>query len=148
MNTVITLTETKLIKNPNTKTTYIVESKEVSEVTSRQHSLATCDDTVKWFRRLGGSETVERSYTSAGYLVTKLVSTSPDKQNKTVREYTFKTVSFPVNYDFENLSLYGKYQNLVSRDLMTDELKEKFATYKANSESFAHLNDEFNNLNK
>lgn len=97
MKTIITLTETKLIKNPNTKTTYIVESKEVSEVTSRQHSLATCDDTVKWFRRLGGSETVERSYTSAGYLVTKLISTSPDKQNKTVREYSFKTI-----YHYEN----------------------------------------------
>jgi len=92
MNTIITLTETKLTKNPNTKTTYIVDSKEVSEVTSRQHSLATCDDTVKWFRRLGGSESIERSYTSAGYLVTKLISTSPDKQNKTVREYSFKTI--------------------------------------------------------
>ena len=148
MNTIITLTETKLIKNPNTKTTYIVESKEVKEVTEKEHRLCTNDDTVKWFRRLGGSETVERSYTSAGYLVTKLTSTSPDKQNKTVREYSFKTVSLPVNYDFKNLSLYGKYQNLVSRGLMTDELKEKFATYKANNESFDHLNSEFNNLNK
>lgn len=91
MNTIITLTETKLIKNPNTKTTYIVESKEVKEVTEREHRLCTNSETVKWFRRLGGSETVERSYTSAGYLVTKLTSTSPDKQNKTVREYTFKT---------------------------------------------------------
>jgi len=92
MNTIITLTETRLTKNPNTKTTYIVESKEVSEVTEKQHRLTTCEDTVKWFRRCGGSETVERSYTSAGYLVTKLTSTSPDKQTKVIREYKFKTV--------------------------------------------------------
>ena len=92
MNTIITLTETRLTKNPNTKTTYIVDSIEVSTVTERQHSLTTCDDTVKWFRRIGGKETVQRSYTNAGYLVTKLISTSPDKQTKVVREYEFKTV--------------------------------------------------------
>ena len=89
MENKIILTETRLIKNPNTKTTYIVESKEVTEVTGRQHYLDTNDDTVKWFRRLGGSESVQRSYTKQGYLVTKLVSTSPDKQNKVIREYKF-----------------------------------------------------------
>ena len=92
MNTIITLTETRLIKNPNTKTTYIVESKEVKEVTERQHNLCTNNDTVKWFRRIGGKETVERGYTCAGYNVVKLVSTSPDRQTKVVREYKFKTV--------------------------------------------------------
>ena len=89
MENKIILTETRLVKNPNTKTTYIVESKEVTEVTERQHYLTTNDDTVKWFRRLGGSESLERSYTNQGYKVTKLISTSPDKQNKVIREYKF-----------------------------------------------------------
>ena len=89
MENKIILTETRLIKNPNTKTTYIVESKEVTEVTEKQHHLVTNNDTVKYFRRLGGSESVQRSYTKQGYLVTKLVSTSPDKQNKVIREYKF-----------------------------------------------------------
>ena len=89
MENKIVLTETRLIKNPNTKTTYRVESKEVKEVTERQHYLTTNDDTVKWFRRLGGSESVQRGYTKQGYKVTKLVSTSPDKQNKVIREYKF-----------------------------------------------------------
>ena len=92
MNTIITLTETRLTKNPNTKTTYVVDSKEIETVTEKQHKLTTCEDTVKWFRRLGGSETVQRSYTSAGYLVTKLTSVSPDRQTKVIREYKFKTV--------------------------------------------------------
>jgi len=93
MATIITLTETRLTKNPNTKTTYIVDSKEVETVTEKQHKLTTCDDTVKWFRRLGGSETVQRSYTIEGYLVTKLTSLSPDRQTKVIREYKFKSVN-------------------------------------------------------
>ena len=88
----IELTTTKLVKNPNTKTTYIVESKEVETITDKEHNLITCDNTVKWFRRLGGSESLQRSYTCAGYKVYKLTSTSPDKQNKIVREFKFKTL--------------------------------------------------------
>lgn len=88
----IELTTTKLVKNPNTKTTYIVESKEVETITDKEYNLITCDNTVKWFRRLGGSESLQRSYTCAGYKVYKLTSTSPDKQNKTVREFKFKTL--------------------------------------------------------
>lgn len=87
MNTTITLTETKLVKNPNTKTTYIEESKTVEEVTKEQHFLYF--DSVKWFRRLGGSESVINSYTCAGYLGTQLISTSPDKQTKVIREFKF-----------------------------------------------------------
>lgn len=86
----ITLTKTQLVKNPNTKTTYLVDSIETSEVTETEHQLATCDDTVKWFRRLGGSESVQRAYTCRGYVVVKVVSTSPDRQRKTIREYKFK----------------------------------------------------------
>jgi hypothetical protein len=86
----IELTTTKLEKNPNTKTTYNVVEKTVETVTDEQHRLATCNDTIHWFRRMGGTETVTRAYTFAGYEVVKLVSTSPNKQMKTIREYNFK----------------------------------------------------------
>ena len=93
MNTIkITLTETRLTKNPNTKTTYTVDSTEVSEVTKKQHSLTTNDDTCKFFRRLGGSETKQMNYTCLGYVCTKLISTSPDRQTKVVREYEFSKI--------------------------------------------------------
>ena len=85
-------TKTKLEKKAGTKNAYKEVSKEVTEVTELQHELATNEDAIKWFRRLGGSETVQRSYTSAGYLVTKLTSLSPDRQTKVIREYKFKTV--------------------------------------------------------
>ena len=86
----ITLTETKLSKNPNTKTTYTVDSKETKEVTQEQYELITKDETCKWFRRLGGSETKQMGYTFLGYICTKLTSISPDRQTKIVREYSFK----------------------------------------------------------
>jgi hypothetical protein len=92
MNTIITLTETRLSKNPATKTTYIVDSKTVEEVTEEQHGLTTNDDTVKWFRRLGGYETKQMGYTFIGYVCKKLTSISPDKQIKVIREYSFKNV--------------------------------------------------------
>ena len=92
MNTIITLTETRLSKNPNTKTTYIVDSKKIETVTEKQYRLTTCDETVKWFRRLGGSETKQRNYTCLGYVCTKLTSISPDRQTKVVREYNIDLV--------------------------------------------------------
>lgn len=82
----ITQTKTELKKNPNTKTTYTVISKETETITEKQHHLITCNDTVKWFRRLGGKETVKRK----GYKVVKLISTSPDKETKIVREFSFE----------------------------------------------------------
>lgn len=92
MNTIITLTETRLSKNPNTKTTYIVDSKKIETVTEKQHRLTTCDETCKGFRRLGGSETKQMNYTCLGYICTKLTSISPDRQTKVVREYNIDLV--------------------------------------------------------
>jgi hypothetical protein len=89
MNSTIFLTETRLQKNPNTKTTYIQEDQTSKEITAQEYRNITEDDTLKFFRRLGGTESAQRSYTCAGYLITKLTSTSPDRQNKTVREFKF-----------------------------------------------------------
>lgn len=86
----ITLTTTKLEKNPNTKTTYIEVNKTVEDIDFEQYDNITNKDTLAWFRRLGGTETATKAYTSQGYKTVKVVSTSPDKQNKTVREFEFK----------------------------------------------------------
>lgn len=83
-------TKTKLEKKAGTKNAYKEVSKEVTEVTEQEHELSTNEDTIKWFRRLGGSENVTRGYTYAGYVVVKLISTSPDRERKTIREYKFK----------------------------------------------------------
>jgi hypothetical protein len=141
----ITLTETRLTKNPNTKTTYIVESNKVETITEKQHFLYF--DSVKFFRRLGGSESITNSYTCSGYVGTKLVSTSPDKQTKVIREFKFKDIPLPNNYDFENLSLIGKYTSLNGKGKLTKEAIQMFKDYKENKGNFEALQIEFNNLN-
>lgn len=89
----IKIIETKTIwtKNPDTKTTYLKESEEITELTKEQHGNRTNRDTSAYFRRLGGSETAVMGYTSAGYLCTKLTSTSPDKLTKIIRTFKFIT---------------------------------------------------------
>jgi hypothetical protein len=77
----IQLTETRIENGAKT-----IETKEID---MRQYNNITNDDTLKWFRRLGGSETATRNYTSRGYNVTKLISTSPDKSIKVIREFNF-----------------------------------------------------------
>jgi len=142
----ITLTETRLSKNPNTKTTYIVESNKVETITEKQHFLYF--DSVKFFRKLGGSESITNSYTCSGYVGTKLVSISPDKQTKVIREFKFTSSPQKENKtDFENLSLLGKFNNLRARNLLTNEVIYMFNNYQPNKDYKEQLNNEFNNLN-
>ena len=84
------MTKTSLVKNPNTKTTYIVEGEKTEQITKENYNNITSKETQKWFRRLGGTETAQRSYTCRGYLITRLTSVSPDRQNKSIYQFKFK----------------------------------------------------------
>lgn len=84
------MTKTSLVKNPNTKTTYIVEGEKTEQITKENYNNITSKETQQWFRRLGGSETAQRSYTCRGYLITRLTSVSPDRQNKSIYQFKFK----------------------------------------------------------
>ena len=85
----VQLVEIRYAKNPNTKTTYNKESERVKEISLEQYENITSKDTLKWFRRLGGSETAVKTYTKKGYKTVKLTSSSPDKQIKVVRTFEF-----------------------------------------------------------
>ena len=87
--TKITLTTTRYTKKTGTKNGWNLVDTETEDVTEQQLKNATGDDTCTWFRRLGGSESLQRCYTCAGYKVYKLTSTSPDRQNKIIREFKF-----------------------------------------------------------
>lgn len=102
-------TKTKQVKNPNTKTTYITESVTKSILTEREYGLTTNDDTLSWFRRLGGTETAQKSYTSYGYTCYRLASTSPDRQNKTIREFQFVCLDYREGETFKKL--FKSYDN-------------------------------------
>lgn len=83
----IILTTEHYKKNPNTKTTYILEDAYEYEITKEQYKNIV--NSASFFRRLGGTVTQQREYTCNGYNVTKDTATSPDKTSKTVRKIKF-----------------------------------------------------------
>ena len=85
----ITETTVTQSKKQGTKNAYQIDKTETRTIDREQYDRTTGKDTQQWFRRIGGSETAAKSYTSAGYLVTRLVSTSPDKETKITRTYKF-----------------------------------------------------------
>ena len=50
-------------------------------------------DAAPFFRRLGGSETLSRAYTCAGYLVNHITSKSPDRTKKNICKFYFWNTS-------------------------------------------------------
>ena len=88
----ITMVQKTYNKKQGFKNAYALIETETSEINEQTHKNITSEETCKWFRRLGGSETVQREYTCIGYKVTKLISTSPNKEIKRVREFTFKWI--------------------------------------------------------
>jgi hypothetical protein len=85
----ITMTKKRLEKNPSTKTTFNILEEATEVIPRERYEFITKPETLKWFRSLGGTETAERSYTCRGYNITRLTSTSPDKQIKVIREFKF-----------------------------------------------------------
>jgi len=61
---------------------------ESHDIGRQQFDRITSDDTCSWFRRLGGSETVTRCYSSIGYVPHQLSSIDPSRTIKKV--HTFK----------------------------------------------------------
>ena len=64
----------------------LTETEEAHPITEEQHN--NIIEAAPFFRNLGGSETLQKSYTSAGNVVTKIISKSPDRTQKTVRTFT------------------------------------------------------------
>lgn len=56
------------------------------------HRNMTSDETLRWFRRLGGSEYAERNFTPVGFIVTRLVSSNPDRTVRVVRKFRITDV--------------------------------------------------------
>lgn len=52
-----------------------------------KHRKITADDTLRWFRRIGGSEHAVRSYTPVGFIVVRQVSCNPDRTVRKVRRF-------------------------------------------------------------
>ena len=81
------LTRIEYVLKEGTETVYIETEREVYQIP--EHHYNNIVDGMRFFRRLGGTETATRSYTSRGFKVVKLVSKSPDRQTKIVRTFNF-----------------------------------------------------------
>lgn len=77
-------------KKQGTKTVW--ETVETEEKTITERELKNIEESLTFFRNLGGSETMQRNYTVAGYKPFKLTSTSPDKQNRSIRKFKYEYI--------------------------------------------------------
>ena len=82
----ITLITEKYELKEGRKTVFELKETETKIVDLKTHKMIV--DASPFFRRLGGSEVLERSYTCAGYGVTKITSKSPNRDFKTVRKFS------------------------------------------------------------
>jgi hypothetical protein len=53
------------------------------------YTVRRIEDSIGFFRRLGGIETLVKGYTCAGYNPVKLTSTNPDKTQRTIRTFNY-----------------------------------------------------------
>ena len=64
---------------------YVAIDKVIKTITEEVYNNMTSKETIKFFRRLGGTEKVTRK----GGKVTRLVSTSPSGELRTIRTFEF-----------------------------------------------------------
>lgn len=84
----ITLTKLSQTRKPGTKTVWQTDKTEVDEISEEQYN--NCVEAAPFFRRMGGSESLTREYTSWGYKVTQIISTSPDREARSIFKFDFK----------------------------------------------------------
>ena len=82
-----TVTKTKYELKEYTKTVWIEVDSTTQDLTEDLYNNTI--EAAPFFRRLGGTETLTRSYTCNGYVVTRLISKSPCKAKKSVYEFNF-----------------------------------------------------------
>lgn len=88
----ITLTTENYITKPNTKNGWLLSKSETKNIDKKHYENCSSADTSKFFRRLGGTETITKSHTCNGYCPTRIISTSPDRKSKTIRNFNFEWI--------------------------------------------------------
>jgi len=81
------MTTIKQVLKAGTKTVY--QTVETTEKVISEEEYNNGVNSSPFFRRLGGSEYHVKTYTQHGYKTYKLISKSPDRQNKTIRIFDF-----------------------------------------------------------
>ena len=77
-------------KKSGTKTVWQTTKTETKAITETQYNNIV--NAAPFFRHLGGSETLQKTYTCRGYKVYQMFSTSPDKKSRNVRTFDYQTI--------------------------------------------------------
>jgi hypothetical protein len=85
MKTKFELTTVHYKKKEGTRTAWIELDRSTELIPEKNYINCTAPETINFFRRLGGIETITRGYTPAGYMITRILSTSPDRLDRTER---------------------------------------------------------------
>lgn len=81
------LTTIRSEKKPGTKTVYTEKERTTKDISREQYFNIV--DAAPFFRRLGGSESIQKNYTPYGYIPVKIISKSPCRELKTERIFIF-----------------------------------------------------------
>ncbi len=84
------MTKRNFTRKPGTKTVYLLDKEETAPIDKETYQNIV--NAAPFFRRLGGSEHLTRSYTPHGYQVIEIISKSPDRDKKTVRRFDFDSI--------------------------------------------------------
>ena len=82
-----TLKTTRQEKKEGTKTVFVAT--EVEKELIDYSTYKNFEDSLNFHRSLGGSETPIWGFTSQGYNIVKLISTSPDRKTRYIYEFDF-----------------------------------------------------------
>ena len=88
-NITINLNTSTYMLNKEGRYIHLTDKKD--KISNDKYQLLISKETSKFFTQIGGKEKFYKEYTIVGNVVVRIVSISPDKNNKTVRSFTFKS---------------------------------------------------------
>lgn len=68
---------------------WVTVETEEKEITREHYRNIIDPQATKFFRNLGGIETIQKNYTCFGYIPYRILSTSPDRQTRIIRTFKF-----------------------------------------------------------
>lgn len=60
---------------------------ETKTISKEFYNNITDEKAIRFFRNLGGIETVQRNYTKMGYIPVRILSTSPNRETRIIRTF-------------------------------------------------------------
>lgn len=66
---------------------WITTETETKTISKLFYYNVTDEKSIRFFRNLGGIETVQRNYTKMGYIPVRILSTSPNRETRIIRSF-------------------------------------------------------------